>query len=569
MTAAASRDADDIDTRASEIAGAVASVRLVVLSGGIEPARRAVEARFPGASVEVLDKERLRGRERYSLLRALRRRSCDRFVYFTFVNAWQLDRFRMALYGLLSGARRVVLLDTEHQTDEFGLARVLLREAPRTAIEILLAGPVLLLGLILSWTLVAFCGRRPRRFPDAAPSGAGGLDILLVRASPTIGVMEAGESAHIRGVLDGLRELGHAPRVMSNDSLPAIERAGYAVDVRRPGALFNGMPLAFEVWQNLRFAVALVRETRRQRPDLVYQRYGRNSWAGVLAARISGLPLLLEWNGSETWSVRHWAPVSGWTWIVAAFERVNRRGADRIVVVSRALAKALIADGVDADRIVLNPNGVDPARFHPGAGGAAIRERYAFGDGLVIGFVGSFNHYQGTELLMRAAPAVCMAAKASFLMVGYGETLQAARAAAEAGGVAERVVFTERVSVDDVPAYVDASDVTVAPMVPNPDGSDFFNSPVKIFEYMAAGKAIVASRLGQIGEVIEDGTTGLLVEPDSPEALSSAIVRLANDPELRERLGRAAREAAVARHTWRRNAERVVETYDAVVAPCT
>ncbi len=565
MSSISSPGVEKQDARVDAVEAAVTSVRLVVLSGGLEPARRAVADRYPNAGVETLDKERLRGRERYSLLRSLRRQPCDRFVYFTYVNAWQLDRFRMALFAWLTGAKSVVLLDTEHAGEEFGAGRLLVRELPRTVLEVLAAAPVLLLGLVLSWALELVCSAKPRRFPKAPVSSERALDVLLVRPTPTIGVMEAGESAHIRGVLDGLTELGHRTRVLSNDNLPAISRAGHELDVRRPGTFFNGMPLAFEVWQNLRFTVELWRATRRDRPDLIYQRHSRNSWAGVAVSRLTGIPLLLEWNGSEVWATRHWAPVSGWSWIVSVFERVNRRGADRIVVVSRALADALISEGVAADRVVVNPNGVDPTRFHPGAGGEAIRERYGFGERVVIGFVGSFNYYQGTELLMHAAPAVCRAADACFLMVGYGETLSAARSAADAGGVADRVVFTDRVPVDDVPAYVDASDITVAPMVPNPDGSDFFNSPVKLFEYMAAGKAIVASRLGQIEEIIDDGVTGLLVEPDSPEALAGAIVRLAGDPELRERLGREALSSAVANHTWRRNAARVLETYDEVV----
>lgn len=564
MTATSHTHAN-LEVRAVAAEPSVGSVRLVVLSGGLEPAQRAVTELYPNATVDVLDKERLRGRERYALLRSLRARPCDRFVFFTYVNAWQLDRFRMAVYAWLSGARTVVFLDTEHAAERFGFGRLWLREAPRACAEVVLAVPVLALAMVLSWALEVTCSLNRGRFPDSPASTDRPLDVLLVRPTPTIGVMEAGESAHIRGVLDGLNELGHATRVLSNDCLPAIQRAGHPIDVIRPGAFFNGMPLAFEVWQNLLFSRALWRACRRRRPDVIYQRHSRNSWAGVAVSRLTGVPLLLEWNGSEVWATRHWAPVSGWSWIVSVFERVNRRGADRIVVVSRALEHALTREGVPADRIVVNPNGVDPRRFRPGSGGAEVRARLALGNRLVIGFVGSFNHYQGTELLMRAAPDVCAAVDAAFLMVGYGETLAASRAAAEDGGVADRVVFTDRVPVDDVPAYVDASDIAVAPMVPNPDGSDFFNSPVKVFEYMAAGKAIVASRLGQIEEILEDGVTGLLVEPDSPQALADAIVRLARDPQLRERLGRAALEAAVERHTWKRNAARVLETYDEVV----
>lgn len=544
--------------------GEVRGVRLVVLSGGLDAARRAVAGRYPGAEVELLDKEQLRGRGRLALLRRLRRRPCDRFVFFTYVTAWQLGRFRMLLYALASGARRAELLDVEGRSEEFGRSRLWLREAPRSALEFALALPVVLASLVASWALGALARARPGGYPGR-PCGRP-LDLLFVRPTPTSGVMEAGESAHIRGVLDGLAALGHRVGVLSNDELPAVRRAGHRLEVSRPGPLFNATPLAFELWNNLLFTARLWRAVRRDRPDAIYQRHSRNCWAGVAVSRLARVPLLLEWNGSEVWQTRHWSPVGWWASVVGVFERVNRRGADRIVVVSRALAEALRADGVEPERIVVNPNGVDPERFRPGAGGDVVRARYGLDGSVVVGFVGSFNFYQGTTTLMRAAPEICRRVDAKFLLVGYGETLAAARAAAEEGGVADRVVFTDRVPVDDVPAYVDASDVAVAPMVPNPDGSDFFNSPVKLFEYMAAGRAVVASRLGQIVDVVEDGETGLLVEPDDPEALARAVVRLALDPELRERLGRNARRAAVERHTWRRNAARVVEAYDEAVA---
>jgi glycosyltransferase involved in cell wall biosynthesis len=310
----------------------------------------------------------------------------------------------MVAYGWLSGARRVELLDVEHAAEEFGPARILLAEAPRTALEVALAGPAILVSLAASWTLGLAARRKASSYPGATRSSDRPLDVLFVRPTPTIGVMEAGESAHIRGVLDGLVELGHTVRVLSNDDLPAIRRAGHPLEVRRPGAFFNATPLAFEVWNNFVFTYHLWREVRRRRPDLVYQRYSRNSWAGVAVARAAGLPLLLEWNGSEVWATRHWSPVGWWARIVAVFERVNRRGADRIVVVSRALADALAADGADPARVVVNPNGVDPERFRPGAGGELVRTRYDLGDAIVVGFVGSFYYYQGTPVRRRAAP---------------------------------------------------------------------------------------------------------------------------------------------------------------------
>jgi glycosyltransferase involved in cell wall biosynthesis len=109
---------------------------------------------------------------------------------------------------------------------------------------------------------------------------------------------------------------------------------------------------------------------------------------------------------------------------------------------------------------------------------------------------------------------------------------------------------------------LDACDILLAPHVPLADGSEFFGSPTKIFEYMAMGKAIVASRLGQIGEVLTHESTALLVEPGEIDALRGAIMDFVGSSDLRTRLGANAREAAVRQHTWTHNARRVLDAYE-------
>ncbi|MFY9556630.1 MAG: glycosyltransferase, partial [Blastocatellia bacterium] len=127
----------------------------------------------------------------------------------------------------------------------------------------------------------------------------------------------------------------------------------------------------------------------------------------------------------------------------------------------------------------------------------------------------------------------------------------------ESAGVS--ATFTGRVSHDEVPAFLDACDILVSPHVDSTDGSKFFGSPTKLFEYMAMAKPIVASRLGQIGDVIIDGENGLLVEPGDANALARAIERLAYDEALRARLGASARQTVIKRYTWKHNAARVFE----------
>ena len=112
---------------------------------------------------------------------------------------------------------------------------------------------------------------------------------------------------------------------------------------------------------------------------------------------------------------------------------------------------------------------------------------------------------------------------------------------------------------ESINEHLAACDILVSPHVPNPDGSEFFGSPTKLFEYLAMGKGIVASNLAQIGEVLEHNKTALLVPPGDVDALALAIARLVEDATLRQCLGSEARRTAVERHTWREHTKRTIE----------
>ncbi|HYJ45355.1 MAG TPA: glycosyltransferase, partial [Pyrinomonadaceae bacterium] len=179
------------------------------------------------------------------------------------------------------------------------------------------------------------------------------------------------------------------------------------------------------------------------------------------------------------------------------------------------------------------------------------------------GFVGTFGPWHGVVALAEAIKLVPREARVRFLLVGSGLLRGEVERILSEAGARSRVILTGAVEHGLVPAYLDACDVLTSPHVPLEDGSEFFGSPTKLFEYMAMGKGIVASRLGQIGDVLQDEETALLVEPGNVRELSEAIVRLADSRPLRESLGAAARREAIAKHTWAHNAGRVLDAYRA------
>jgi glycosyltransferase involved in cell wall biosynthesis len=125
--------------------------------------------------------------------------------------------------------------------------------------------------------------------------------------------------------------------------------------------------------------------------------------------------------------------------------------------------------------------------------------------------------------------------------------------------VLDNVTFTGIVPQDQAPKYLMCSDIFLSPHVPNADGTPFFGSPTKLFEYMALGKGIIASDMDQLGEILTNEETALLVPPADDAALAHAIERLCTDRELSDRLGKAARELALREYTWEAHVKRIID----------
>nr|MDQ3936097.1 glycosyltransferase family 4 protein [Actinomycetota bacterium] len=323
------------------------------------------------------------------------------------------------------------------------------------------------------------------------------------------------------------------------------------------------LPASVGLGGDLAIAAASVASARAA--DAIYQRHARFSIAGGLLAAMTGTPLILEYNGSEAFFESSYdsTPFAAQ---LRLCEEAILAASHLIVVTSEVDRDDLLARGVEPERLVLNPNGVDAERFARG-GGSAVRERLGVApDAPLLGFVGSYGPWHGTPLLAEAFVELAVRnAGARLLLVGDGPEHARVRQILADGRVSDRVLVVGKVEPAEIPAHLDACDVLVSPHIPMPD-MEFFGSPTKLFEYMASGRAIVASRLGQIGDVLEDERSALLVEPGNKAALVSALDRALADPDLRSRLGAEARRDAAERHSWRANVQRVLDAYAAWAA---
>jgi len=303
------------------------------------------------------------------------------------------------------------------------------------------------------------------------------------------------------------------------------------------------------------------RHVRAHRPNFIYERNSLWGMTGLWLARKYSLPLVLEVNAPLAYEQKQYrgltfSALAEWT------ERMIWCGADLIVVVSESLRRHLQEAGVRPERIRVLPNAVDANLFHNRLDGEPVRKRFHLGSRFVVGFLGTFKQWHGADLLMEAFQRLHQGdPDMHLLLVGDGPLRESLQEKIRQAGLEHEVTLAGKVTHQEVPLYLATMDVAVAPY---PDLSKFYFSPLKLFEYMAAGRAIVASRLGQIAEVIVDGESGLLFKPGDVEDLVRCIRRLREDSRLRLALGKQASMTSRS-YTWSKNVSQVVAWVEALV----
>ena len=374
---------------------------------------------------------------------------------------------------------------------------------------------------------------------------------------------EDGQAVHIRALIGAFRGLGHEVREVSlvarasaAGARPARARSSLRWVARAPRF---ARELAEYGYGRLAYG-RILRAAREFEPDFLYERYAFGNTAGVRAARRLALPLVLEVNSPM---VHELARTRG-----LSFPRLARRvegevfrSATLVCAVTGVLRDMLVELGTAQERILVTPNGVELERYAYGPD-ARARARAALGlaepsGDLVLGFVGFYRDWHRLDLVLEAMRASELSGT-RLVLVGEGPAHAELQRRARELGLVAQVHFAGPRPHAEVPALLPAFDVALVPAI------NAYASPLKLFEYMAAGLAVIAPDQPTLREVLEHEKDALLVTSGELAPLRAALVRLARDAALRSRLGAAARAKVVALDlTWQGNARRVLATVEA------
>ncbi|MBC7502256.1 MAG: glycosyltransferase family 4 protein [Herminiimonas sp.] len=369
-----------------------------------------------------------------------------------------------------------------------------------------------------------------------------------------------GQSVHIDEMIAALRGLGHEVIVVA----PAgAETESFGSDAGAVAWLKRFMPkFSYELMELAYSLVAyrqLARAVEQHKPDCLYERYNLFLPAGIWLKRKYRLPMLLEINSPifeerakyDGLSLRRLARWSqAYTW----------RAADFVLPVTGVLAQIVESYGVAKERIVVIPNGINSERFGSPIDVTEAKRALGLQDALVLGFTGFVRDWHGLDKVVDMIAGDPPRTGRHLLVVGDGPARAALEKQAKDLNISERVTFTGVIGRDDVARYVAAFDIALQPAVVA------YASPLKLFEYLALGKAIVAPDQPNIAEILTDNSNALLFDPKDVNGLSAALDQLCADPALRQRIAGKARDTIGEQGlTWRENAQRSVDLFSRLI----
>ncbi len=372
------------------------------------------------------------------------------------------------------------------------------------------------------------------------------------------------EAVHIMGMVKAFEKLGHSVIIISP---PGVSLKANFSELSNAGKNFSGKALkwigkhlpevffeAAEIALNIPVYIKIRKVIQRKKIDFIYERYALNTFAGLKISKKYGIPLIIEVNDATFVERVRRLVFRG---IAQKTENQIFKNAHAIVTISSYFREKIIERGFKPDKIFVLTNAIDEAEFSGrGLKRDTIREKYAVKDRVVIGYTGAFVYWHRVDMLLEAFRVLMgKYPNIQLFLVGKGFGFDKIKSLIIEYGLEGIVTLPGYISHKDIPEYISAMDICVIP------DSNYYGSPMKLFEYMAMGKAVIAPRLKPLEDVIVNGASGYLFEKGNVDSLVQALSGLIENSSIRDKIGRTAKDLVFKEHTWAENARKVINIF--------
>lgn len=362
-----------------------------------------------------------------------------------------------------------------------------------------------------------------------------------------------GQYVHVEELIQALRKSGHEVIVVGSTVIEQKDfgtNSGLIVGLKKylPKAIYECLEFSYSFWAFLKLFCAMV----KYKPDALYERYNLFLVAGIWLKSIFNLPMLLEVNAPlfderELYNGIFLKRFAKWT------ENYIWRNADYVLPVTQVLANIVINQAdIKPEKIVVIHNGIDQEKFNHFITTDEPKTKLNLGGKFVLGFTGFLREWHRLDLVVDSLADVKLADDVHFLIVGNGPARAELERRAISRGVVEKITFTGIVPRSEIAKYISCFDIALQPAVVS------YASPLKLFEYLALGKVIIATPRANIKEIIQDNINGFLLDYESGQ-LPDKINFLRDNPSLMIEISKNAKQTIIEKRlTWMENAEKVV-----------
>ncbi len=397
------------------------------------------------------------------------------------------------------------------------------------------------------------------------------MKILYYSPNPSLCLdSPSGYGTHMREMINAFRGLGHSVRevVRGGVALRGVRSKTFNAKLKTfaktaaPKIVWETAKDINLAWFDYGSYIALLKQIHEFKPDMIYERGNYLQLSGVTAAKKLGIPHVLEFNAPFVQERSSFSPFSLIQYLAPKVENRQVSLTGRVVVVSSALREFVIdVYKINPLKVIVTPNAInlEDIRILPSLI-ASTKRRFDLDGKIVLGFVGSLFKWHGIDILVRAfAKVYALYPNVRLMIVGDGFLRTELEQLAAKLGLSNKVVFTGQVPHEHVFSFIEIMDIAVMA------SSNWYGSPVKLFEYGAMSKPIIAPDTGPVRDVMVSGEDGILVSADVHD-LFRAIIFTIDNPGNSAAAARRFHDKVVKNHLWVNNARASID--GSVCSPC-